>query len=50
MASGSVLSSSCVFISRADLDRHVAAFGNSREQHVEAFRRVHGRMEYGSAE
>ena len=38
---------SCVFIARADLDKHVAAFGNSREQHAETYRRVHGRAEYG---
>jgi uncharacterized C2H2 Zn-finger protein len=37
---------SCVFIARADLDRHVAAFGKFREQHEETFRRIHGRAEY----
>jgi hypothetical protein len=41
---------SCVFIARADLNRHVAAFGDSREQHEEAFRGVHGRAEYWSGE
>jgi uncharacterized C2H2 Zn-finger protein len=41
---------SCVFFSRADLDRHLAAFGNSKEQHEEAHRRTHGSVEYGSAE
>jgi hypothetical protein len=42
--------SSCIFISQIDLDRHVAAFGDSKEAHKEAFRRVHGRADYGSAE
>jgi uncharacterized C2H2 Zn-finger protein len=41
---------SCVFCTKTDLDRHLAAFGNGEEEHVEAYRRIHGRMEHGSAE
>ena len=41
---------SCVFCTKADLERHLAAFGNSMEEHGEAYRRVHGRMEHGSVE
>ncbi|HEX9862028.1 MAG TPA: hypothetical protein VGB11_01950 [Candidatus Bathyarchaeia archaeon] len=41
---------SCVFVAKADLEKHLAAFGNVKEQHVEAYRRTHGRIEHGSAE
>jgi hypothetical protein len=41
---------SCVFFSKADLNSHMAAFGRSREQHEEAYRRTHGRAEYGREE
>jgi uncharacterized C2H2 Zn-finger protein len=40
---------SCVFCTKADLDRHLAAFGNDKEEHADAYRRTHGRLEYGSA-
>jgi hypothetical protein len=40
----------CCFLSIQDLERHMAAFGNIKEQHEEACRRTHGRAEYGSAE
>jgi len=41
---------SWIFCSRADLDKHMATFWNAEEQHAEAYRRTHGRAEYGSAE
>jgi len=41
---------SCFFCSRADLDKHMTAFGRSKEQHEAAYRRTHGRAEYSSAE
>ena len=41
---------SCVFCTKADLERHLAAFGNRLEEHAEAYRRIHGRMEHGSTE
>jgi uncharacterized C2H2 Zn-finger protein len=41
---------SCVFFTKTDLDKHLAAFGNGEEQHREAHWRIHGRREYESAE
>jgi len=41
---------SCFFCSRADLETHIDTFGDDKEQHEEAYRRTHGRAEYGSAE
>lgn len=39
----------CCFLTRHDLERHMAAFGNNREEHSEDYRRTHDRVEYGSA-
>lgn len=41
---------SCVFFTKTDLERHLAAFGSSEEEHTDAIRRIHGRMEHGSPE
>jgi uncharacterized C2H2 Zn-finger protein len=41
---------SCIFFTKTDLDKHLAAFGHGAEQHGEAHRRIHGRREYESAE
>jgi hypothetical protein len=38
----------CCFLTREDLERHMAAFGNNREEHSEDYRRIHGRVEHGS--
>lgn len=40
----------CVFCTRADLERHMSAFGSVKEQHLEEFRRRHSRIEYSSEE
>ena len=39
----------CCFFTQADLEKHIATFGNSRELHFENHRRTHARMEFGSA-
>jgi len=41
---------SCVFLTKADLERHMAAFGMVKEQHRDEFRRCHSRAEYSSEE
>ena len=40
----------CTFSTKADLEKHMATFGNEREQHLDAYRRTHGRVEHGSPE
>ena len=40
----------CAFFTKADLEKHLATFGNAKEQHAEAYRRTHGRVEHGSVE
>jgi uncharacterized C2H2 Zn-finger protein len=41
---------SCVFITKADLEKHIKAFGTHKERHLDEFRRCHGRAEYTSEE
>jgi uncharacterized C2H2 Zn-finger protein len=40
----------CVFCSRIDLERHLSAFGNIKEQHSEEYKRCHSRIEYSPTE
>jgi hypothetical protein len=39
----------CCFFTTSDLERHLAVFGNSKEEHFENYRRTHARIEHGSA-
>ena len=39
----------CCFFAKADLEKHLATFGNSKEEHFENHRRIHARIEHGSA-
>jgi hypothetical protein len=39
----------CCFFTKSDLERHMAVFGNSKEEHFENYRRTHARIEHGSA-
>ncbi len=41
---------SCVFITKADLEKHMKAFGTYKERHLDEFRRCHGRAEFTSEE
>ena len=38
----------CCFCNEEDLKRHLESYGNSKAEHFEEFRRVHGRLEHGS--
>ncbi|MGE5556518.1 MAG: hypothetical protein ACM3UY_09745 [Methanocella sp.] len=37
----------CIFFSQADLQKHMAAFGQNKEQHIANYRKIHGRLEHG---
>jgi uncharacterized C2H2 Zn-finger protein len=37
----------CLFFSQADLQKHTASFGASKEQHEFQYKKTHGRMEHG---
>jgi hypothetical protein len=39
----------CCFFTKSDMDKHISAFGSSKEEHFENYRRAHGRIEHGSA-
>jgi len=41
---------SCVFLTKADLEKHMKAFGAEKERHLDEFRRCHSRAEYTSEE
>jgi hypothetical protein len=41
---------SCGFLTKADLEKHMKAFGAEKEQHLDEFRRCHSRAEYSSEE
>jgi hypothetical protein len=38
----------CCFCSDVDLQKHIKSYGNSKAEHIEEFRKVHGRLEHGS--
>lgn len=38
----------CVFITGADLEKHLSCMGERREEHIDVYRRTHGRIEHGS--
>ena len=40
----------CLFLCQADLQRHMSCMGNSKEEHMECYRRTHGRIEHGYGE
>ena len=40
----------CLFLCEADLRRHLSCMGNSKEEHLECYRRTHGRIEHGYGE
>ncbi|MCW4030671.1 MAG: hypothetical protein NWE92_13630 [Candidatus Bathyarchaeota archaeon] len=37
----------CIFSTRADLQSHIDAFGNSKGQHEYQYNSTHGRLEHG---
>ncbi len=36
-----------LFFSKADLERHMAAFGSNRDMHKQYYEKTHGRLEHG---
>ena len=38
----------CIFLTEADLQKHLNCMGNQREEHLDCYRRTHGRIEHGS--
>jgi len=40
----------CIFLTAADLEKHMACYGTIKEQHADAYRRTHARIEHGYGE
>ena len=38
---------SCIFFNQTDLQAHLKRFGNNAAQHLENYRKTHGRIEHG---
>ncbi|MDR0372290.1 MAG: hypothetical protein LBI79_01820 [Nitrososphaerota archaeon] len=37
----------CVFLTQADLQKHITTFGATKEQHEYSYKKTHDRLEYG---
>ena len=37
----------CVFLTQADLQRHLECMGDQKDEHLDFYRRTHGRIEHG---
>ena len=40
----------CIFLTKADLQKHINCFGNVKEEHESNYRKTHGRLEHGYGE
>jgi uncharacterized C2H2 Zn-finger protein len=40
----------CIFLTKADLEKHMNTFGGNKEQHQSEYSRTHGRIEHGYGE
>jgi len=40
----------CIFLTKADLEKHMKCFGDDKEQHASNYQRTHGRIEHGYGE
>jgi hypothetical protein len=38
----------CIFLTQADLQKHLGCMGDRKEEHLDCYRRTHGRIEHGS--
>ena len=38
----------CIFLTEADLAKHLGCMGDRKEEHIDCYRRTHGRIEHGS--
>jgi Zn-finger nucleic acid-binding protein len=37
----------CIFLTKADLQKHLSCMGENKEEHADCHRRTHGRIEHG---
>ncbi len=37
----------CIFLTQADLQKHMACFGDVKGEHEYQYRKVHGKIEHG---
>jgi len=40
----------CIFLTKADLQKHMERFGESKAEHEYGYRQIHGRLEHGFGE
>ena len=40
----------CIFLTQADLQKHMNCFGNDKAEHASCYQRTHGRIEHGYSE
>ena len=40
----------CIFLTAADLQKHLSCFGKDKADHEFAYRKTHGRLEHGYGE
>jgi uncharacterized C2H2 Zn-finger protein len=40
----------CIFLTQADLQKHMTHFGTTKEQHEYLFNKIHNRLEHGYGE
>ncbi len=40
----------CIFLTQADLEKHLIVFSNQKERHEYEYQKTHGRMEHGYGE
>ena len=40
----------CIFLTAADLQKHMNCFGDDKKEHEFSYRKTHGRMEHGYSE
>ena len=38
----------CIFLTETDLKRHLGCMGDRKEEHLDSYRRTHGRIEHGT--
>jgi SET domain-containing protein len=38
----------CIFLTEIDLKKHLGCMGDHKEEHLDNYRRTHGRIEHGS--
>lgn len=40
----------CIFLTKADLQKHINHFGTTKENHEYTYKKTHGRLEHGYGE